>query len=354
MDFYVYLHRKKTNGEVFYVGKGSTTRAWSNAGRNELWKRIVNKYGYTVEIYLDNLQEWYAFELEQDLIALYGTIVDRTGPLSNMTGGGEGVSGVNHARYDRSEWTFYDYRTEETIKSTKMYFGNKFPEVYVASLFCGELSSKGWVVKELVTPDQIKALECGFTGEYSLNGDKQKYDFVFVKTGELVNKTRYEMLEIDSSINVSSLLIGTLKVSKGWSTKEVYDSTAPEVLLNPSAGINNGRADNSIYSFTNLVTGEVFEGTRWAFKEKIGFDPRDLFTERTNYAVKGWCLTERVKIAMERSGKDYNIYTFQHKDGTTFTGTRIDFKKKFGHSIKPLFAAKPLKTCKGWSLVSVN
>lgn len=45
MDFYVYVHKKKTNGEVFYVGKGSGKRAWSAFGRNSLWKRTADKYG---------------------------------------------------------------------------------------------------------------------------------------------------------------------------------------------------------------------------------------------------------------------------------------------------------------------
>lgn len=36
-DFYVYLHRKKTTKEVFYVGKGSGDRVWSRAGRSSLF-----------------------------------------------------------------------------------------------------------------------------------------------------------------------------------------------------------------------------------------------------------------------------------------------------------------------------
>ena len=81
MDYYVYLHRKATTGEVFYVGKGCKNRAWSSGGRSRLWKYIVNKHGYTVEIYQDCIQEWYAFELEVDLILKYGRIDLGTGTL---------------------------------------------------------------------------------------------------------------------------------------------------------------------------------------------------------------------------------------------------------------------------------
>ena len=52
--------------------KGSGKRAWSSSGRNELWQRTANKYGWYVEIVENNLQDWYAFELERDLISFYG------------------------------------------------------------------------------------------------------------------------------------------------------------------------------------------------------------------------------------------------------------------------------------------
>lgn len=87
-DFYVYLHRKATTGEVFYVGKGKGDRALSIKHRNSRWNRTQKKHGLIVEIAQDGLQEWAAFELEKDLIALYGRE-----NLSNMTDGGEGTSG---------------------------------------------------------------------------------------------------------------------------------------------------------------------------------------------------------------------------------------------------------------------
>lgn len=90
-DFYVYLHRRKTDGKVFYVGKGRGDRAWqvNPARRSSHWIRVKKKYGYTVEIYLDGLQEWYSNELEVQLISYYGRE-----NLCNFTDGGEGASGI--------------------------------------------------------------------------------------------------------------------------------------------------------------------------------------------------------------------------------------------------------------------
>ena len=88
-DFYVYIHRKATTGEIFYVGKGTGRRAWTSKSRNVYWHRVVKKHGLVVEIVLDGLQEWAALELEIDCIALHGRKSTGYGSLINLTDGGE-------------------------------------------------------------------------------------------------------------------------------------------------------------------------------------------------------------------------------------------------------------------------
>lgn len=87
-SFFVYLHRRATDGSVFYVGKGCGRRAIKTAGRSAAWNNIVKKHGFIVEYVERDIQEWYAFELELSLIALYGRA-----SLCNLTDGGEGMSG---------------------------------------------------------------------------------------------------------------------------------------------------------------------------------------------------------------------------------------------------------------------
>jgi hypothetical protein len=88
-DFYVYLHRKATTGEVFYVGKGCGGRAWTRKNRNPFWHKVVAKHGIVVEIIVDGLQEWAALEFESGYIALYGRRNTGYGTLINLTDGGD-------------------------------------------------------------------------------------------------------------------------------------------------------------------------------------------------------------------------------------------------------------------------
>jgi len=95
--FYVYLHRRATDGKVFYVGKGKLRRAFEQYHRTTYWKRVVAKYGYTIEFVEKHLQEWYALELECNLIAYYGRE-----NLCNHTDGGDGTVGYKHTEYDKN------------------------------------------------------------------------------------------------------------------------------------------------------------------------------------------------------------------------------------------------------------
>lgn len=68
---YVYLHTKP-NGEIFYVCKGTGYRAYDKNHRSSYWKRVVNKYGYEVKIFLDNISDEKALSVEMDLIEAIG------------------------------------------------------------------------------------------------------------------------------------------------------------------------------------------------------------------------------------------------------------------------------------------
>lgn len=91
--FYVYVHRRSTDGTIFYVGKGKGRRSHSRAGRNQYWKNIAAKHGFDVEIISVGHTEGEAFTIEKKMIADLRAAGSR---LSNITDGGEGASGNKH------------------------------------------------------------------------------------------------------------------------------------------------------------------------------------------------------------------------------------------------------------------
>jgi hypothetical protein len=79
---------------MFYIGKGSVSRAHSASGRNVVWKRTVEKHGgFKVEILGRWKTEQEAFDHE---IFLIDTIKKMGVPLVNIAEGGLGSTGFRH------------------------------------------------------------------------------------------------------------------------------------------------------------------------------------------------------------------------------------------------------------------
>lgn len=143
-EFYVYIYfdpTKKGNYvygnynfemEPFYIGKGKNKQLYTHLAESKNItddNKLTNKYKTykirkiqrliktdpIIKIFKRNLKEQDAFELEIDLILRIGKKIDNTGPLTNITNGGEGLSG-------------YKPTLEDNLKnsiSTKKYFSNK-------------------------------------------------------------------------------------------------------------------------------------------------------------------------------------------------------------------------------------
>jgi len=92
----VYQHRRADNNNVFYIGIGKEEkRAYVRNGkqRNPHWHRIVNKYGYNIEITHKDICWEEACKIEQYLIAFWREALGERN-VTNITSGGDGVFGL--------------------------------------------------------------------------------------------------------------------------------------------------------------------------------------------------------------------------------------------------------------------
>lgn len=93
--FYLYLHRRLSTGELFYVGKGAGRRAYSRSSRNAHWRRIVAKDGGRIVEFVAQVDdEELAFLAEVEVIDKLRRLGCR---LVNLTDGGEGPAGMKHS-----------------------------------------------------------------------------------------------------------------------------------------------------------------------------------------------------------------------------------------------------------------
>jgi hypothetical protein len=98
----VYLHKKITDNEVFYVGIGSKRRAYSKSSRNKHWKSFVSNHDYYVDITHNNLIREDACSIEKYLIEFYR--LNSKCKLTNKTNGGDGADRESSLLMNKIRW----------------------------------------------------------------------------------------------------------------------------------------------------------------------------------------------------------------------------------------------------------
>lgn len=257
-SFYVYTHHKKTNGKIFYVGKGYGNRYIQTYGRSALWKKVARKHGVFVKIHVHGLQEWAAFEFEKDLISLYGRLDNKTGVLVNFTDGGDGMSGLK--------------RSKEAIEKTSSKLRGRKRNLSKEHLD---------ILKSKENRDKIRnALMC-----------KTKYTFVNIN-GETYNGTRFDFT---SKFGVkTNSLFGTRKVESihGWGYCKNEESVE-QCLYRMKTKRAESHRDSINYSFVHS-TGITFVGTRYDLFIKYNLPSlnrlSELFNKKKRKSVYGWSL----------------------------------------------------------------
>lgn len=96
-DSYVYCHRRKDNGKVFYIGVGSDfknnkikQRAFTRSGRSDDWKRLVDEAGgFDCSVLVSDITKQDSHEMESLLISMYpeNKLVNKTkdNSINNIT-----------------------------------------------------------------------------------------------------------------------------------------------------------------------------------------------------------------------------------------------------------------------------
>lgn len=98
--YYLYAHTRNDNNDIIYFGigtidkNGNYYRALCHRKRNILWKRIINKVKeYNIFIIDESDNKKDILDKEIAYIKLIGKRKDKSGTLSNLTDGGEGLKG---------------------------------------------------------------------------------------------------------------------------------------------------------------------------------------------------------------------------------------------------------------------
>lgn len=270
--FYVYLHRRKTDNKVFYVGKGKGKRAYRPYGRNPRWNNTANKHGFSVEIVFDNLLEQEAFSLEIDTIKEMQYLFPDT--LCNLTNGGEGSSGY--------KWSDEMLARHPSLKLK----GTTQPRAIVEKRRLGLIGKRP--SKELI--EKMKLLQSSRYASIRVFAAMKKVLLgkCLLPYTKLSQITGIEISELCKSGKMSAEAVA--KSIKKRSGKPSWNSGKK---LPQFSGANNSCSDNTVYNFIRVEDGLTFTGTRYELAARFELSLQQLgrlFYSKPRKVSLGWSL----------------------------------------------------------------
>ena len=298
-DYYVYVHRRADDNLPFYVGKGRLDRAWKFYERNKYWNNTKEKHGVVVEIVFENLTEDEAFQCEIDTILEFKYFGY---PLTNLTRGGDGVSGykrtpeqienAKQARQNSEKWRAGHKSASEKLR------GRKLSKEHRLAISEGNK----WRTLSLETRQKqsIAKKNCQKAKEHILSivedqRDKNQYTFYCI-TGEVYTGTRKEFSDFTGiqpkDINKLFQQKNPRKTTHNWSLSPIETKTHKKKNLTcPQRRSTN--VDVKVYTFYHLM-GDTFTGTRTEFSDYSQIELvriSSLFCKNPRRSVYGWSLT---------------------------------------------------------------
>lgn len=205
--FYVYIHRRLSDGLVMHVGKGNRRRAWSRSGRNKYWRNTSVKHGVLVEILKDGLSEQCALTIEKIAIFHYKSLGH---PLTNLTYGGGGTTGWRHADEARviiSNHSKAQVRTKKQLAALRLNDGKPIRDFHKAKLSAAKIREKAPTF------------------------DQRNHEFRHDEHGIFRGK-QYDFKENFGlpSDGVSRLIKGNIRSTKGWTYVGIFDIIQDAVM----------------------------------------------------------------------------------------------------------------------------
>lgn len=291
-NYYVYVHKRLTDGSVFYVGQGCKRRAWSRSGRNRHWHRIVAKHGYIVDLIIEGLSQVCALSMERAAISFYGRE-----NLCNLTDGGDiGPTGLKHSEEVRRAQS-------ERMRGNQHTKGRKLSEDHKAAI-------SDWSRNRVVTEEtraklrgKVASLETRAKISASLKGRVMSPEWI--ERNAASRRGRKLSEEHKAKLRESGFWDGksgpdnpAYGVPKTPEQKAVLSAAmrgrkfSPETLAKRS-GENHPRYDATEYTLYHVEHGTV-TATRLHFRDVFGIESTKFtaLLKGSRKNVKGWSVLD--------------------------------------------------------------
>jgi hypothetical protein len=222
-DKVVYLHRRATDGVVFYVGMGSQKRARSGTGRSAQWRAVASVAGFICEIVRAGMTITEALAAEMQEIAKYPAR-----ELTNLNPGGGGCKRHTEATRRKQSENCSSKRPEVRAKIAATMRGRKRPGLKISPVALDALRrAQEARTGTKHTPETIARMKEAQRGRRKTEAHKQRvketkrdkteYRFWHPERGAVVCDKDSARTVIGASVSaMTRLLNGRRETCYGW------------------------------------------------------------------------------------------------------------------------------------------
>lgn len=253
--YYVYLHKRKSDGTIFYVGKGCGVRAKVKSGRSKHWLSTVKKHGYIIDFAFTDLTSDEAKRIEKELIK---NLRQSGASIVNISSGGDG--GLDCEMYTKE--------TKEKMRAAKL--GKKQMPGHAAKSASAKIGKK--------QPKSAVDYVIGLKKKKVINSD-----------GEVFESASFAAREISAKLGIKASQ-GTISMAcrgerfeaygKAWS----YDLSKLPKLRKRVVKCSNGMSFNSVSAAAKWVKS-------WRGKSVVSNITNSIFSNKKAYGFY-WCYNE--------------------------------------------------------------
>ncbi len=278
----VYLHRRKDNGQPFYIGYGDVRRSRDEWDRSDKWKSIRDEAGgRTVEYLVENASQAMVKRMEGWCIPIYRNMIGFD-KMANKNDGGGGRNAGEYVGEESASFQGYlrlynsEMRVQVILGGQKEMRDNGFHHTNLYDVKNGKVNSVG---SKFYADENGYRIQFQVVGPFATREEAVIDGYSFAEKNATNAKANYSELNVGKALGTLNGRFKGYKFGVNQKTKKIVMTVGAKDTI--AQGFDQGNVDSNIRGNPKVKHVKGFIFTRID-------DPEELIELCSNYLEDGY------------------------------------------------------------------